>query len=126
MPALRASVTSRQGDGAYALNDADRNFAEALRERMGSGYSDAQILATMQRAREAGFRGPQAIEASCMQAGTFFMRGDHTAGYATIRMGLNEVVSTQDEPYAVRVATQVQREQALDAQWERLRTLRMG
>jgi hypothetical protein len=97
MPALRPGAAARRDGHRASWSEADRPFADAVRSRMGPAYSDEQVLATVQRAREAGFREPQAIEASAVHAGTFFMRGDHTTGYAFVRMGLDEVVPSMDQ-----------------------------
>lgn len=115
MPALRpGTAAARQGHSAL-WSEADRPFADALRARMGPAYSDEQVLATVQRAREAGFREPRAIEASAVQAGTFFMRGDHTTGYAFVRMGLDEVVPSMDQLQAASRTSNTPRGHAQNA-----------
>lgn len=92
VPALRAEAPAPAPETRQALNDRDREFSDALRERMGPGYSDAQVLATMVQARTLGFAGPQAIERAGEVDGAFYMRGDHTTGYATVRMGRDQQV----------------------------------
>lgn len=125
-PALRPDVVTRQEGIRHAGSAFDRAFAEALRERMGPAYSDEQILATMQRACEAGFRGPQSIEASCDKAGTFFMRGDHTTGYSMVRMGIDEAVPTLDELHAAHRASSAPRDRGLEAGLEGLHMRLVG
>lgn len=102
----------------HTLNDGDRQFVDTLRAQMGPGYSDAQVLATVMRAREAGFSGAQAIERSGNSGDAFFIRGDHTTGYATVRMGRDEQV--QD------IAQLQQASQDANAQRERARQAEMA
>jgi hypothetical protein len=115
MPASRPGAASGRDGPTASWSEADRPFADALRARMGPAYSDEQILATVQRAREAGFREPQAIEASAEQAGTFFMRGDHTTGYAFVQMGLDEVVPSMDQLQAASRTLNTSRGRAQEA-----------
>lgn len=115
MPALRPGAALGRGGSGASSSEADRAFADALRARMGAAYSDEQVLALLQRAREAGFREPRAIEASTEHAGTFFMRGDHTTGYAFVRMGLDEAVPSMDQLQAASRALNTSREHVHEA-----------
>lgn len=112
VPALRASAATPVDGSPRSLSEADLRFADALRARMGAAYSDEQVLATVRRAREAGFRQPEAIEESVMEGGTFYMRGDHTTGFAFVRMGLDEAVPSMHQLQATACTWNALREQA--------------
>ncbi|MBJ6979423.1 hypothetical protein [Luteimonas sp. MC1895] len=124
-PALRPDAAAHEDRSRDAWNEADRVFAATLRDRIGPAYGDEQVMAIVQRAREAGFKTPQAIELSCVQDSTFFMRGDHTTGYAFVRVGIDEDVSAQVEPLAAIHVANPPREQAHEAALESPR-IRLG
>lgn len=121
IPWLRADRDANPDDTTYTLNADDRPFVNALRDRMGEEYSEEQVLATMLRARKAGFSGAHAIDATCEKAGTFFMRGDHTTGYAIVRMGNNEASQALEELREASISPDVQHEQLQEGQRERQR-----
>lgn len=113
-PQLRPTISTTQDRVHSPWTEADRPFADALRSRMGPDYSDEQVLATVRRARVAGFSDAGTIEASVVQAGTFSMRGNHTTGYAFVQISLDEVVPSMDRLQEASSATSVPRQHAQD------------
>ncbi len=115
------SMNDGAGDAAVpALAADDRRFFDDLRGRMPVGYNDDQVMAAMVDAKKLGFTGPENIEKTTATPEAFFMRGDHTTGYGTVKVALDQPQPDRQQLESENQALNQQRDQARTAQQQQV------
>lgn len=99
-----------------ALAGNDRRFFDDLRGRMPSEYNDDQVMAAMVDAKKLGFSGPESIEKSATTQDAFYARGDHTTGYATVKVALDQTPPDRQQLGSENQALNQQRDYARTSQ----------